>query len=447
MLPKIILGIGIFATLFSILIFSGKIQIGTTKKLSGQVSIWGTFPNDEMQPIVEAYSRQVKTYKVTYREVREENFNQALLEGLANRYAPDIILAPYQTILAQSSRILPYAIDKQKFEKAYINGASVFYGQSSTLALPVSVEPMVLFYNRTLLSKRGIANPPEYWGQLASMVPNLTIQNGRNQFTESGIALGAPNTPYAKDILMTMVRQMGQVPVLQVNDSSTGYSSMNVIANTPTTRAIDVYPLSDAVRYFTQFAVTTQKTYTWNQFAGNADDQFVAEKLAMYIGYSGELGTLRERNPRAEISMTTLPQKEKYNTFVTGMRMYGVALLRSTNNYEAALEVQRQFSGVGIDQSKLDKPSLDLLVSSMPATLASIVGGVPAFRNYGRVDGVSSVIASSVLVAEGWNDTFKDNSTAYITTMISDILNNRQSLTEAVDAFINHMQDLYTPLN
>ena len=60
---------------------------------------------------------------------------------------------------------------------------------------------MVLFYNRKLFSKQGIISPPTYWDEVVPLVAALTVkQNG--QFLESAIALGSPNVPYAKDIIM-----------------------------------------------------------------------------------------------------------------------------------------------------------------------------------------------------------------------------------------------------
>lgn len=430
MLPKILLGVGIFAALFSVLIFSGKVPgIGDKKATpQGEVILWGTLPETQMNTIIEAFNPKAKTYRVIYREVSEQNFSQTLLEALANGNGPDLIMAPYQTLLAQSSRIYPFPIDEKLYKDNYIDGASVFYGVSSALALPVSVEPMVLFYNRTLLSKHGVVNPPEYWGDVSAAVPALTVQNNKGQFVESAIALGAPNTPYAKDILMAIVAQLGQVPVLKQYDT-TGNQYLTVLANRPITEGGDVLPLSSALRFFTQFADPTQKTYTWNQFMGNADDQFVAEKLAMYIGYSGELATLRARNPRAEIDMTGFPQTKEYTTFATGMRMYGIASLKSSKNLPVALSVEAQFAG-----------------GEVSPAIASIVGGVPAFRGYTTTPGLSVVIARGMLVARGWQDSFFNQSSSYTVSMLSDILNNRQSLSDAASTFVSRLQDLYSPL-
>ncbi len=433
MLPKILLGVGIFAAVFSVLIFSGKIPgIGPGEvKVTGSVVLWGTIPETQMNQMIQQFNLNAKTYRVDYTEVKEENFEQSLLVALANGTGPDLVMAPYQTLLAQSERIYPFPITslgEKQFKDMYVDGASVFFGPEGALALPVSIEPMVLFYNRTLFSKHGIVNPPEYWDEVVSNVPKLTILNNNGQFIESGIALGAASTPYAKDILMVIVSQLGQSPVIS-QPSSNGGVYMNVAANEPVTRGGDVYPLSSALRYFIQFADPTQKTYSWNEYSGNAVDQFLAEKLAMYIGYSGELEVLRARNPRAEIEMTNLPQTRNLNTFATGMKMYGIATLKSSKNLTAAFTTQAQFAGGVVSPQ-----------------IASMLGAVPALRAYAATPKLPAVIARGMLVARGWQDRFSGYSTTYTSSMISDVLNNRQGVTDAVNSFVARMQDLYTPL-
>jgi ABC-type glycerol-3-phosphate transport system substrate-binding protein len=357
-------------------------------------------------------------------------FGQKLLEALANGTGPDLILAPYQVILSQSSRLFPFPITslgEKAYKDTYVDGATIFYGPSGAIALPVSIEPMVLFYNRTLFSKHSIINPPQYWDEVSSIVPQLTLQNSKGQFIESGISLGAPDTPYAKDIIMAIVAQLGQSPVLR-QFNSMGEPYLQVTANLATTEGGNVFPLVSASRFFVQFADPTQKTYTWNQYSGNAADQFVAEKLAMYIGYSGELNTLRARNPRAEFEMAGFPQTREYNTFATGMRMYGISSLKTSKNLVVALNVEAQFAGGGISPS-----------------IAGIVGGVPALRSYAGTPGINTVMARSMLVARGWYDNFFIQSEQYVATMVSDILNNRQGVNDAANSFVSRMQDLYTP--
>ena len=127
--------------------------------------------------------------------------------------------------------------------------------------------------------------------------------------------------------------------------------------------------------------------------------------------------------------MTGLPQTRNYNTFATGMRMHGIATLKTSKNLTAALMTEAQFAG-----------------GEVSPKLAAIVGGVPALRSFASAPGLSPVISKGMLVARGWQDKFSKQSTDYASTMISDILNNRQTLTDAVSIFVSRLQDLYSPL-
>ena len=425
MLRNILLGVGVFATVLSILIFSGKIPLGKkAEQAAGTVVLWGTLPDAQMSAITQAFNPQAKTYSVRYKYIPEATFNQQLLEALASGTGPDMIIAPYQTILSQSARLYPFPIAEKNFKDLYVDGASVLYSGNGAYALPVSIEPMVLFYNRTLFSKHGIVNPPAYWDEIVTIAPTLTIrQNGT--FAESAIALGTPGTAYAKDIMMSIVSQLGQSPVITV-PGQLGNSFYSVQVNEPVTEGSEVLPLSTAARFFTQFGDPGQNTFTWSDSLGDAADIFVGEKLAMYIGYSGEFPALRSRNPRAELEMTYLPQTRGYNTFSMGMRMYAIGTLKSTKNPQAALTAASQFAGAGVSPS-----------------IAAIVGAVPALRAYAGTSGLDPVVARSMLVARGWLDLYANQSDLYMQTMIADLINYRYGVSDATSIFVSRLRDLY----
>lgn len=412
--------------MFSVLIFSGKINIG--KKADGpkgEVQVWGTLPDEDMAPILQTFNPKAKTYAVRYKYVPEQNFEKALLEGLANSQGPDAILVPHQIILSQSDRIYQFPTSEKNYRDVYVDGASIFSTANGALAIPITVEPMVLFYNRTLFSKHGIINPPASWDELVAVTPALTVHQG-GQFLESAIALGTPSVPYGKDILMAMVTQLGQSPVVRLaNQSNEIYYSVQ--ANEPIGEKGDVFPLTATARFFTQFADSGQSTYTWPQSqSADPTDLFVGEKLAMYIGYSGEYQKLRTRNPRGDFQMTTFPQTKNYNTFSMGMRMYAMATLKSTKNPIASLTAASEFSSLAV-----------------ASQIANITGGVPALRSYAVTPTLDPVIARSMLVAKGWYDRFPTESSAYTATMISDIINFRYGVSDAVTLYIARMRDLY----
>jgi ABC-type glycerol-3-phosphate transport system substrate-binding protein len=299
------------------------------------------------------------------------------------------------------------------------------FGPSGAIALPVSIDPMVLFYNRTLFSKHGIVNPPASWDEVSAVTPSLIVRNG-NKFTETAIALGTPSVPYAKDIIMSIVSQLGQTPVVRL-PAPAGGSYFEVSVNSPVTEGSEILPLATTNRFFTQFGDQGQKTYAWSESLGDASDFFVGEKLAMYIGYAGELATLRARNPRASFEMTYLPQTKGYNTFAMGMRMHAIATLKTSRNLQAALTTEGEFAQAGVSP-----------------TIAGIVGAVPALRSYAATPGLDPVIARSMLVARGWHDSHPQESDMYVSSMISDIINYRYGVNDASSVFVSRLRDLYS---
>lgn len=426
MLPKVLLGVGVFATLLAVLLFSGKIPMpGMKTPAQGDVVLWGTLPEIPMNSLTQTFNPQAKTYAVRYRYIPEVDFEQRLLEAIASGQGPDMIIVPHQIILSQAERIYPFPTSEKSFKDEFIDGASVLIGSQGILALPVSVEPMVLFYNRTLFSKHGVINSPTYWDEVVSLAQALTLRQG-GKFVESAIALGTPSVPYAKDILMTMVSQLGQTPVVQIIDQDKN-ALFSIQANEPLKEGGEVLPLVSVTRFFTQFGDPGQNAYTWPQSeTGDPSDAFVGEKLAMYIGYSGEYQTLRARNPRGDFQMTYFPQTRGYNTFTTGMRMYAIATLKTSKNPIASILVEQKFAS-----------------KSIASSLSAITSGVPPLRLYATTPTLDPVIARSMLVAHGWYDLYAKQSSAYIATMISDIINYRYGVNDAVTIFIGRMRDLY----
>lgn len=430
MVRKILIGSGVFAALLAILIFSGRLPIGSSGANNpvGDVSMWGVFPDSEMSDVIQPFNAKAKTYRINYKYVSSVDFEKKLVEALASGVGPDVILVPYQIILSQQSRIAPYpasSFSETAYKNTYINGASVFWTPSGALALPVATEPMVLFFNRTLFAKHGVLLPPTYWDELTTMVPKLTVEDGNGNFLESGISLGTFTVPYMKDIVMAIVTQFKQTPVL-ANYNNDGTVSYNFLANTPITETAQVQPLSMIMRFITEFSDQTKTTYSWNQFSGNAVDAFVAEKLAMYIGYAGELPVLRSQNPKMDIEMSFLPQYRDYGTFSTGIRLYGIATMRQAKNPSGAYAVEYAFSG--LDWSP---------------QIASIVGAIPASTSYLNTPGLNEVLKNSLLISHGWYDINSQSSSDFMSQMFGSITSGVQGVNEAVGDFVSRMSDVY----
>jgi len=432
MFKNILLGAGVLAALLAILIFSGRLPIGGNKKVtvSGSVVMWGTLPQTDMEVILQRFNTEAKTYRVDYLEVPENKFTEKLTNALASGQGPDMILAPYQTLLEHKDRIYPYpsaSVSTEQFKNYYVDGASVLLGVDSALALPVSIEPLMMFYNRALFAKHGVVTPPDTWDQLSVIVPQLTVSSAPSVFQENGIAFGTYNNiDNAKDIIMTLVAQLGQVPVTrQVGAAGEKFT---VTANVPIPENQEVEPLTTSVRFFTQFADPQKTVYTWNTLQPRAIDQFAAERLAIYLGYSGDRALLMAKNPRLDFGMRMVPQAKGYTTFSTGMRLYGVATLKRTPNSLASLTAQSMFAG-----------------ATYGPLLASLAGGVSPLRNViANSTAIDQDLKQSILVSKGWYDTMPLTSGQYIERMINDIISGRSSVSEAVGLCVSRLTELYT---
>ncbi|MDQ5962766.1 MAG: hypothetical protein QG653_573 [Patescibacteria group bacterium] len=426
-----IISVGLMAALFAMLLFSGRLPIGKTAKTpQGTITVWGTLPQSEMENFFFQYSSQFKGQEIKYRFIREEDFSATLVDALASSQGPDAIIAPYQKILEQAKRIYPFPVasfPEKTYRDMYVDGSSIFWTPQGALALPVSIEPMVLFFNRTLLAKHGVSLPPEYWDEFNDVTPKLTVKTPQGSFSESAIALGAyGNVPYVKDIVTTIIHQLGQVVVFrQIN--SEGKAIGTVTANAPVQEGGDVFPLATGLRFFMEFSNPEKTRYTWNQFLPNAQDQFVAEKLALYVGYAGEAKTIRERNQRIDFDMTMLPQTRGYNTFVTGMKLYGMATLLQARNKELTFVIQSQ-------------------VASLPwsTALAQAIGATPPHRAYLSTQGIPDTIKRSNLVARGWYDDKPEESASMFESMIRDVSGGRVDVSQAATQFVQRLQAKYT---
>lgn len=428
---KIILpGVAALLALFAFLVFSGKIPIGSNSSKAqgptGDLEIWGTLPSEAVNPILQDLTNSVKTYTVAYTEIPEADFNDQLTNMLASGRGPDLILAPYQIILAQKDRILsfPYAsLPANSYRNAYVDGAAVFLVNDGALALPVSIEPMVLFFNRTLFAKHGIAGTPMTWNDVLDMVPYLTVRDdATGKFLESGIALGATtNIKYAKDILMTLVAELNQRPV---TFESTNYQ---VTADTPTPDNPDVHPLTSALQLFTQFSKPRSAVFSWNALQDDSLDRFVSGSLAMYLGYSGEAPLIAKKNGRLDVGIAMFPQAKGYNTHVTSMKLYGLATLKRTTFPTTSLTAQAALAGADYG----------------PA-IASAVGGITPLKSILSQDqGLDPSIKTGALVATGWFDTASDISSQYIARMVDDVVTERQEVSDATNDFVNNLQSVY----
>jgi ABC-type glycerol-3-phosphate transport system substrate-binding protein len=152
--------------------------------------------------------------------------------------------------------------------------------------LPLSLDTLVLYYNKDILRSANIAEPPRTWTQLAAMAPRLSIADEDGKILQSAIAIGrGGNVLHSADIISLLLLQDG------VNMNENGKVLMDVSESDEGTN-LGV----NALTFYASFASPSKAVYSWNAEQPKSLDAFMRGKTAMYIGYNAERDTIQNQS-------------------------------------------------------------------------------------------------------------------------------------------------------
>ncbi len=373
-------GVGIFATVNN----AGNSSVG-------HVVIWGTADSDTMENLLTTLRKSdQKTFdQVEYVQKNPATYEQDLVNAMAGGTGPDLFLLGQDMVTSFRDKItvIPFSsMSQSTYANAYIDEGELFMTPSGVLALPFSVDPLIMYWNRDMLSTASIAKPPATWNDFLDMAPRVTVLDAGNNVKKSAVALGEwSNIRYAKDILATLFMQAGD-PIV-VRDATSG-NPKPVLGTTP--EGASENPAASALQFYTEFANPTKTIYSWNRALPESQSDFVAGDLAVYFGRVSDYPTIAARNPNLHFAVAALPQIDGGSTRMTFGELTGVAISRVSQNQNGALAVALKLT----DQTAI-------------STLAGLTP-LPPVRRDVSVDtsnnAAAAVFNQSALIAHGWLD-------------------------------------------
>lgn len=430
MFQTILLGICMAAALLSVLVFSGKIPLGEKKDntITGNLVLWGTYPSSAIKGITDTITKTYKKIKVVYVQKDARTYHDDIIEALASGTGPDIFFYNADESFDHEPRLFmvpftnyPDAVYRQTF----IDQASRNITTKGILGFPVSVDPLVLYYNRDILSSSFISEPPATWDALIAMVPALTKKTESGSLIQSAIDMGGyANITHAKDILSLLM--------LQAGSSITGRGADGSIASMLMYAQPGQQPAAPlALDFYTKFAIPSQSVYTWNPSLPESRQQFLAGKLAFYIGYASELSDLQKRNPNLPIAVSLIPQRASTTTKMT----YGT------------------FTSLGISKVSKQQPAavaftLWFIQPDILKYFSDAVNEIPVRKDMlsekPKDDAVKTLFYNSALISRGWTDPdakktdalFNKAVTGIISGAIPDVFQAMQSLDASLQALL-----------
>jgi len=411
---------------------------------------WRVFDGkDAFDDIIDAYRQLHPNVNIEYKKLRYDEYEQALLEAWAEDRGPDIFtihntwMAKYESkILPMPTMLeLPYAIERDsktgEVSKADYrqtktltpidvrnNFAEVVYGDvvrdNQIMGLPLSVDTLALFYNRTALDNAQITKPPTTWLEVKEAVKKLTLQNEEGEIVQAGIALGtAENINRVADIVSLLMMQNGA----QMTDGS----GLKATFNAPSVYSGDqnYRPGMEALRFYTDFALPSKEVYNWNENMSEASEAFIQGKLAMMLGYAYQLPLIKTQGVKLNLGVAEVPHINSNQTDALGnkvnMASYWVEVVAKKTAHESYAWDFIQFI------NRDDQVIKYLSKVKKPTALRSLV-------NEQLADYDIRPFANQVLTAKSWykgrqatvvEDIFKK--------MISVIIKGENTAEEAID--------------
>jgi ABC-type glycerol-3-phosphate transport system substrate-binding protein len=391
--------------------------------VTGPVQIWGTMPGSGMQTVLDELVAKNETYKdVSYRYIAPAQFEQTLTNALADSRGPDIILTSHEELVDSRSRIAPYSYEQfplRDVRDRYIEGAQIYALSDGVYALPIAVDPMVLFWNRDILATEGYLAAPSTWEELINVQFNDLIQRDFDRTIRRGVvAMGEyNNVRNAFGLVSMLLMQSGSQGVADV---ARGYEinlnrSINDASN----------PLRTVADFYTRFSRPANTLYSWNRSFAEDRNEFIGEDLVFYFGYASEGPVLERLNPNLNLDISEVPQGAAASVRRTYGRFYGLSLLRSTDNPNGAYSVMGTLGGSSI----ADRIAIGSDLT--PVTRQTVAAG--SNTTYGRIS------YQSAAIAYGWLNPDPDATDIVFATMMEDINENRSSVDGATGDTIDRL--------
>lgn len=399
---------------------------GGSSSAVGKITVWGDIPTQDFSYLLSINSfQQDQDISISYVEKSAETLESDFTEGLADGTGPDLIILTQDQFWKNKNKLIPIpyqSINQKDYQDTFIEAAEVYLTQEGIYGLPLSVDPLVLFYNRDLLSAAGIAKPLTYWEEIYQQVPSLTQKDQAGNIVRSIVALGETrNIKNSKDILSLLM--------LQAGSSITGFSSTYLRATlADNDKGLTVRPSDAALDFFTQFSNPTKNFYSWNRTLPEAQTRFTSGDLAYYIGFASELRALRNKNPTLNFTVASVPQSKVSKKVMTTGKLHAISISKGTKNVAGAL-------AAAIKLTSAESEVALATSSQLPPARRDILAQKPS-------DAILPVFWSSALQAKGWVDPDTNATEVIFKDMVDTVTSGRVRVSQAVSRANDQLQSI-----
>lgn len=426
----VLLGVMVVAIVGGVIVF-------TTNKNKSELSsipvvIWGTLSEDTISLWQEELNSVDKNaVNIIYTRFDENIFENSLIEALASDTAPDAVLLTDDMILRHENKIFLIAYNyysQKQFKDNFIDAGEVLLREDGFLGFPLTIDPFVLYWNRTILRNEGITSPPKYWDDLLSLAPRLTVKDSRGEISRSAIAFGEyANVTNAKNILISLIQQAGNGIVFRDINNKKFYSALS------DSFGFTIRPANTALNFYTQFSDPTREVYSWNKSMTDSLNAFISGDLAFHFGFASERSEILNKNPNLDFGISILPQsrsgsKSNPENSTLG-KMVFVAILNKSNNIGNAFSTITKLT----DAESIKTVSNLLKIAPVRRDVSEEFYSVDYMETFRR----------SALISKVFLDPNKKETDIIFKKMVESVVSGYDSVSGAVDRASTELEMLF----
>jgi ABC-type glycerol-3-phosphate transport system substrate-binding protein len=428
----IVITASIIIGIVAVLIFAGVIPMPcftsscTNNQFGGNIVVWGTVSNENIRTLLQDFNQENSDFfRVQYVEKSVDSYEREILSALASGVGPDVIFVNQNMIISAKNNLYPLPFSnfsERQFLDTFVDEGTLFLNNQGVLALPLAIDPMVMYWNKDLFAGAGIASAPQYWEQFLTLPVKITNRDERGNITTSAVALGGlNNVVHLSDIISTFFMQLGDPIVIMQN----GVPSVVLgLTNEGLNSA------ASALRFYADFSNPAKDAYSWNSSLPNSRDVFESGQLAIYFGKASEYRGIKKRNPHLNFDVAVMPQRQNTKTKrSTFGDITGVSVLKNSKNSTTAFRVALALSSTkwGDAFSKAEY---------LPSARRDVL-------SQGASDSVLDVFGKSALLSSSWLDPSPADTNTIFSDMIDSVITGDNDTRDAVVRARNQLEVLF----
>lgn len=398
-----------------------------------EVLFWGFLPEPALSENLELFKNQYDI-TVNYRQIPKANYVDQITEALASGSGPDIWILAEDELISNASKT--YRLDasiysERSFRDQFLDeAADLLIWSEGYAGFPMTVDPMILYWNRALFRAENLALPPKNWTEFLSASEKLTKIDRSGNILQSGAALGEfSNVRHAKDIFSLLILQSGNPIVALSKATDSGTTRLRFASALAKAGASTLPATESAARFFADFSDPRKTSYSWSRIFSDSQELFTQGRLAMYFGFGSEYEEIVSKNPHLDFDVAEVPQISASSASgisnipasVFGhMNVLVISKQSTPDKRNAAINLIRYLSFDEIAQKTLAKK-----LNHAPVLRALLASP--------KADPVTSVIYNSAIKSRGWLDPDPKETKSIFAEIVNSALSRRELLRDAVD--------------